>query len=109
MFQLYQNSAIRMEGLKEIEQVLGDFPIKRKYISDTRWLSHEFAVTAVRRCHSALIMSLERENVERDDPTADGLAIFVKDPRFECTIAMLSDVLPHLNPGCSRSQPSISP
>ena len=71
--------------------------MKLKDICDTIWLSHLNAVDAVRRCHTALITSLEREASERTDATAAGLATFVKTPFFVCTIAMMSDVLPHLN------------
>ena len=86
-----------MAGLKEIESILGDPAVKLKEIADTRWLSHENAVTAIRRCLPALITSLEREAAERTDATAAGLATFVKQPKFICTIAMLSDALPHLS------------
>ena len=97
LFKFYQNSAVRMAGLKEIESILGDPAVKLKEIADTRWLFHENAVTAIRRCLPALITSLEREAAERTDATAAGLATFVKQPKFICTIAMLSDVLPHLS------------
>ncbi|XP_071138765.1 zinc finger protein 862-like isoform X2 [Mytilus edulis] len=97
LFYYYQNSAVRMSGLKEIELILGTPSIKLKEVADTRWLSHESAVTAIRRCLPALILSLEREASERCDATAAGLALFVKNPLFICTISMLSDILPHLN------------
>ncbi|KAK3086416.1 hypothetical protein FSP39_018175 [Pinctada imbricata] len=97
MFKFYQNSAVRMAGLKEFESILGDPAVKLREIADTRWLSHENAVTAIRRCLPSLITSLEREASERMDATAAGLATFVKQPTFICSIAMLSNVLPHLS------------
>ncbi|XP_076103623.1 zinc finger protein 862-like [Mytilus galloprovincialis] len=97
LFYYYQNSAVRMSGLKQLEHILGDPAIKLKEVGDTRWLSHETAVRAVSQCLPSLIASLEREASERHDATAAGLATFVKSPSFVCTLAMLGDVLPHLN------------
>ena len=68
-----------------------------KEVLDTRWLSHERAVTAIRVCLPALISSLEREASERSDATAAGLAMFVKNTNFIASIHMMSDVLPHLS------------
>lgn len=64
---------------------------------DTRWLSHDRAVSAVRQCLPALITSLEREASKRSDATAAGLSMFVKNPNFIASIYMMSDVLPHLS------------
>lgn len=64
---------------------------------DTRWLSHDRAVSAVRQCLPALITSLEREASEQSDATAAGLSLFVKNPNFIASIYMMSDVLPHLS------------
>lgn len=142
IFKFYQNSAVRMAGLKEIEVfkklpldeitgkigcVLGSnlcmvIVIKllvNKFLNtacyffidnfrrtenkdersrrDTRWLSHDRAVSAVRQCLPALITSLEREASERSDATAAGLSMFVKNPNFIASIYMMSDVLPHLS------------
>lgn len=84
-----------MAGLKEIETVLGDPSLKLKKISDTRWLSHEASVTAVRKCHASLIVSLERETSERNDQMAKSLVN--TQPYFLLTLAMFSNVLPHQN------------
>lgn len=140
IFKFYQNSAVRMAGLKEIEVskkldeitgkigcVLGSnlcmvIVIKllvNKFLNtacyffidnfrrtenkdersrrDTRWLSHDRAVSAVGQCLPALITSLEREASERSGATAAGLSIFVKNPNFIASIYMMSDVLPHLS------------
>ncbi|XP_071169572.1 zinc finger protein 862-like [Mytilus edulis] len=96
IFKFYQNSAVRMSGLKEIETILGGPQLKMKEVLDTRWLSHDRAVTAIRECLPALIASLEREASERSDATAAGLAMFVKTTKFVASIHMMSDILPHL-------------
>lgn len=80
-----------------MQHILGDPAIKLKEVGDSRWLSHETAVRAVSQCLPSLITSLECEASERHDATAAGLATFVKSPSFVCTLAMLGDVLPHLN------------
>ena len=41
---------------------------------DTRWLSHDRAVSVLRRTYDAVVISLEREATERHDATAAGLA-----------------------------------
>ncbi|XP_076070408.1 zinc finger protein 862-like [Mytilus galloprovincialis] len=70
LFYFYQNSAVRMQGLKEIENILDDPVVKLKDICNTRWLSHLNSVEAVKCCHPSLIASLEREASERTDATA---------------------------------------
>ncbi|CAG2231770.1 unnamed protein product [Mytilus edulis] len=76
--------------------ILGGPQLKMKEVLDTRWLSHDRAVTAIRECLPALIASLEREASERSDATAAGLAMFVKTTKFVASIHMMSDILPHL-------------
>ncbi|XP_070564960.1 zinc finger protein 862-like [Ptychodera flava] len=56
LYYYYQNSAVRMAGLKEIEVILAEPQIKLKQAKSVRWLSHQRAVDAVRKtlpvwCH----------------------------------------------------------
>ncbi|XP_070559661.1 zinc finger protein 862-like isoform X2 [Ptychodera flava] len=96
LFYFYQNSAVRMAGLQEIQKILGSSEVRLKEAKHVRWLSHQRAVDAVRRSLSSIIVSLERESEERHDATATGLAMFLKQFNFVASILMLSDVLPHL-------------
>ncbi|KAJ8043554.1 hypothetical protein HOLleu_10692 [Holothuria leucospilota] len=97
LYQFYQNSAVRMAGLTEIQNVLNSPSLRLKEAKDVRWLSHQQAVEAVRKSLSAIIMSLEREASERTDATAAGLLKFVKTYRFMATVCMLCDTLPYLS------------
>ena len=63
----------------------------------TRWLSHDQAVTAIRRTLPSLLTTLEREVAEKNDAVARGLVRAVKSYNFVATLYLLSDVLPHLS------------
>ena len=54
------------KGLAEIQKALDQPQLKIKHACDTRWLSHNMAVTALRRCLPAVASSLSREAVERN-------------------------------------------
>ncbi|KAI8490382.1 hypothetical protein Bbelb_316500 [Branchiostoma belcheri] len=56
--------------------------VKLKQVKDVRWLCHHLAVTALRRTYPAVVMSLEREAVERNEAAAKGLAVFLKTHNF---------------------------
>ena len=71
--------------------------IKLKQAKDVRWLSHEAAISSFLRTVPSLIMSLEREASERDEPAAVGLVRFVKTYYFVACCKMLSKILPHIN------------
>ena len=62
-----------------------------------RWLSHDAAAEAIRRCLNSVITSLEREAEERGDPMALGLSKMVKTYNFVATVHMMCDILPHLS------------
>ncbi|KAI8517523.1 hypothetical protein Bbelb_035400 [Branchiostoma belcheri] len=96
--QVYGNSPVRMAGLKDIQGIFNskDNCVKLTQANDVRWLSHHQAVAALRRTYPAVVMSLEREAVERNEAAAKGLAVFLKTPNFCATLMMLSDTLPLL-------------
>ena len=89
-FLFYQNSPVRMAGLRVIQEVLDDPVIKLKQATDVRWLSHEAAISAILRTMPSLIASLEREASERDEPAAVGLVKFVKTYYFVACCKLLS-------------------
>ena len=64
-----------MAGLKEIQEVLKDPQLKLTQAKDVRWLSHEKAVRNFRQCLPSVLVSLEREAMERHDAQAHGLAL----------------------------------
>ena len=78
-FRFYNYSAVRTAGLAEIQKALDQPQLKLKHACDTRWLSHDMAVTALRRCLPAVVSSLSTEAGERNDAQALGLLKFVHD------------------------------
>ena len=92
----YENSPIRMAGLKAIREVLNDPQLNLTQAKDVRWLSHEKAVSNLRRCLPSIITSLEREAEEWNCAQAAGLVGFIKQYKVVASLYMLSDVLPPL-------------
>ena len=97
LFLFYQNSPVRMAGLHAIQEVLENPSIKLKQAKDVRWLSYDAAIAAIIRTLPALIASLEREATERSEPTALGLAKFVKTHYFVACCYLLHRILPHIS------------
>ena len=61
MYRFYSYSGVRMAGLKNIQDFLNNPRLKLTQAKDVRWLSHEKAVSNLRRCLPAVLCSLERE------------------------------------------------
>ena len=78
MYRFYSYSGVRMAGLKDIQDFLNNPRLKLTQAKDVRWLSHEKAVSNLRRCLPAVLCSLEREAAERHDCQALGLVTFMK-------------------------------
>lgn len=93
----FKNSSVREAALHEIQEIMGEPVLCLKKAIHTRWLSHDKAVTAIRRTLPSLLTTLEREVAERDDAVACGLVRAIKCYKFIATIYLLSDVLPHLS------------
>ncbi len=70
--------------------------LKLKRAVDTRWLSHDQAVTAIRRTLPSLLTCLEREAAQNGDAVARGLVSALGAYNFIATIYLMSDVLPLL-------------
>ena len=63
----------------------------------TRWLSHDQAVTSIRRTLISLLATLERAVAENDDAVARCLLNAMKSYKFVATLYLLSNVLPILS------------
>ncbi|WAR31542.1 ZN862-like protein [Mya arenaria] len=96
LFRFYHASGVRTASLLEIQTILEEPKVKVTEAKDVRWLSHNKAVKAIRRCLPSLLTSLEHEARERCDAEAQGLAIFMQQYRFVAALMMMSDVLPVL-------------
>ena len=70
--------------------------IQAKKAVHTRWLSHDQAITVLRRTLSSVLTTLEREEAENDEAVARGLVSEMKTYNFIATVYLLSDVLPVL-------------
>ena len=97
LFRFYDFSAVRTAGLKDIQSVLGAPDLKLKKASDTRWLSHDQAITAICKSLPSIITSLHKEATERNDAQALGLSKFISTYKFVASLYMMSDVLPILS------------
>ena len=97
LFYFYQNSPVRMSGLKAIEELLEMPALKLKKAADTRWLSHESACRTLVKVLPAVLVSLAREAEERGDALAYGLDKIVRQYNFIATLYMMCDVLPAIN------------
>lgn len=88
LFYFFQNSAVRMAGFTALQKLLETPEIKLKQANDTRWLSHDAAVQALRRSLVTVVTALEREATERNDAAAVGLSKFIKIMiSFHCYVA----------------------
>ena len=81
MYTFFSHSTARSQKLMEIQKVLNEPKLKLKRAIDTRWLSHESAINAIRRSYVAVKQTFEQEAVE-GDATANGLAIEMSEPSF---------------------------
>ena len=97
LFYFFENSPVRMSGLKAIEQLQQTMELKLKKPSDTRWLSHDSAYQTLVKILPAVITSLEREAEERGQALAVGLCKVVKKYTFIATLYMLCDILPTIS------------
>ncbi|XP_053409202.1 zinc finger protein 862-like [Mercenaria mercenaria] len=97
LHRFYANSAVRMDGLRQIQDLQNDPVLKLSQAKDVRWLSHDKATQTLKLCLPSVIASLEREAKERNDSQAMGLAVFVQTYKFLLTLSMMCDILPHMS------------
>lgn len=97
IYKFYHLSCVRTAALTEIQSVLCDPLLKFKQVIDVRWLLHDNAIQAIRRCLKSLLASLEYEVEENADLTALGLVKSIKSYLFIACVYLLSDILPQLS------------
>lgn len=96
IWSVYVITSVREAALHEIQEILNEPVLLLKKAIYTRWLSHDQAITAIRRTMPSLLATLEREATEKQDAVASGLVRAMKTYNFIATVYLLSDVLPHL-------------
>ena len=97
IFYYYHNSSVRSASLKAIQEVLDDPVLKTKAAEDTRWLSHDQAISTIRRILPSIIAHTEKEAEEKGDALALGIVHVIRSYYFVASVYLLSDVLPHLS------------
>ena len=93
IWKAFYYSPKKAEKLLEIQAVLNAPELKMVKPSDTRWLSRERAVRAVRRSLPALVTTFEEIYSKTGDAEAHGLATLLTKYNTVACIYMLSDVL----------------
>ena len=96
LFYYFKNSPVREAAFHQIQEVMEEPVLHLKRAVYTRWLSHDQAVTSIRRTLNSLLAALERAVVENDDAVARGLLHAMKTYKFVATLYLLCDVLPIL-------------
>ena len=91
-YSFFSRSTVRSAELSEVQKVLDIPQLKLQRPTETRWLSLENSVHALRRCLSAVRTVTEHEGSE-GDATAIGLATQLQSPKFIATLYFMSDVL----------------
>ncbi|XP_011409071.1 PREDICTED: zinc finger protein 862-like, partial [Amphimedon queenslandica] len=92
VYSFFSRSAVHTAELVEIQRMMDHPKLKLKKPSETRWLSLENAVSALRCCYRPVKAVLENEAAE-GDATALGLHTQLKKPEFIVNIHFLCDVL----------------
>ena len=87
----FKNSPVREAAFHEIQKIIDEPVLHLRKAIHTRWLSHDQAVTAIRRTLPSLLTTLEKEVAEKNDAVAQGLVRAVKSYNFVATLYLLSD------------------
>ncbi|XP_053373059.1 zinc finger protein 862-like [Mercenaria mercenaria] len=108
VYRFFHNSAIRYNGLREIENLLTDENKDTKHVTlkepaSFRWLSLQNAVKAVFDVYPALVMALDNE-AATGSSEAKGLLKSVKSVQFLLNTAFLVDILAVVNKLCKVFQ-----
>lgn len=96
IFYHFANSSVREAALHKVQSMLEEPVLCLKKAAFTRWLSHDLAVTTIRKTLHSLLATLEREVAENDNAVARGLLHAMKSYDFIASVYLLSDVLPKL-------------
>lgn len=92
IYAFFSRSTVHTQHLREIEKAINDPLLKMTRATDTRWLSHQSAVDALRRSLLSVKLVLEQEAAS-GNAIALGLSLHLKKPTFVATLLVLSDVL----------------
>lgn len=88
-YTIFSRSTVHTQHLREIEKAINDPLLKMTRATDTRWLSHQKAVDALRQ---SLVSVMEQEAAS-GNAIALGLSLHLKKSTFVATLLALSDVL----------------
>ena len=83
IYSFFSRSSVHTQNLKEIEKAVNDPQLKMSRATETRWLSHQHAVDALRRSIVSVKIVLEQESV-LGNATALGLSIHLKKTYLHC-------------------------
>lgn len=97
LYWYFQASAVQTAGLKAVQELLDSPVLKMKEAKDVRWLSHDNAIQTLRRTLPAVLIALEREASEKEEPVAIGLVKVMKHYEFVSCLYLMCEVLPHLS------------
>ena len=78
LYYFFANSPVREAAFHHIQSLLTDPMLQLKKAVHTRWLSHDQAITVLRRTLSSVITTLEHEVAENDEAVARGLFVKLK-------------------------------
>ena len=92
----FNYSPKRSQSLKEIQAVLELPELKIIKPSDTRWLSHERSIKAIKASYNALVTTPERIYHESHLPEALGLSKALSNKSTICAVFLLDEVLPQI-------------
>ncbi|XP_011403997.1 PREDICTED: SCAN domain-containing protein 3-like [Amphimedon queenslandica] len=93
IYSYFSHSSVRLDRLREIQNVLDSPVLKYKQLYYVRWLSLHIAVSAVQRTLPALISFFDNEASQYEDPAARGLTKQLSTYQFITTTNLLCDVL----------------
>ena len=93
IWKLFYNSPKKAEKLVEIQAILHLPQLKIVKPSDTRWLSHERCIRAIKKELPALIVTLQQLYESSGDAEAFGIALLLASQVGIAGIALLSEVL----------------
>ncbi|XP_078587207.1 zinc finger protein 862-like [Branchiostoma floridae x Branchiostoma japonicum] len=96
LFLYYNGSAVRSEGLKEIQKILQELELKLKQPKDVRWLSHDAATDALYKSLPSVLVHLNQE-MNKGVAAANGLWSWLRTYKTIATLYLLCDVLPHMS------------
>ena len=92
IYSFFSRSTVHTRHLKEVDKAMNDPQLKLTRATETRWLSHQNAVDALRKSIMSVKLLMEQED-ETGNAVALGLSIQLKKPAFIATLLVLSDVL----------------